>query len=71
MPFNVISLTCTLYAFLIGSLMNLLVRKGGSQVKAALDPSKAEPGGLLSRLKDKLMKRTKAVAEDRGTGELQ
>lgn len=33
MPFNVISLTCTLYAFLFGSLLNLLVRKSSERVQ--------------------------------------
>ena len=32
MPFNVVSLTCTLYAFIIGSLINLLVRKSSKKI---------------------------------------
>lgn len=38
MPFNVISLTCTLYAFIIGSLANLLVRKASEKVKQNISP---------------------------------
>jgi hypothetical protein len=33
MPFNVLSLTCTLYAFVIGSIINQLVRKASESVK--------------------------------------
>lgn len=46
MPFNVLSLTCTLYAFIIGSTMSLLIRKASQGVQEELDPSKKTPGKL-------------------------
>ena len=33
MPFNVISLSCTLWAFVLGSMINILVRRGTESVK--------------------------------------
>jgi Gpi16 subunit, GPI transamidase component len=57
MPFNVISLTCTLYAFVIGSLLNLLIKKVSVQLKAQLDPDKAKPQGLIALLKSKIKTR--------------
>jgi len=33
MPFNVISLSCTLWAFVLGSLLNILVRRGTESIK--------------------------------------
>lgn len=33
MPFNVISLSCTLWAFVLGSLVNILVRRGTESIK--------------------------------------
>ncbi|GAX15528.1 hypothetical protein FisN_6Hh175 [Fistulifera solaris] len=53
MPFNVLSLTCTLYAFVIGSTMSLLIRKASQGVQEELDPSK-KPPGKMSVIKDKL-----------------
>jgi hypothetical protein len=52
MPFNVLSLSCTLFAFIIGSLINVLVRRGTEHVKYQLDPSK-KPKSKLDKLKDK------------------
>jgi Gpi16 subunit, GPI transamidase component len=40
MPFNVLSFTCTFYVFVIGSLMNLMVKKVSAQMKAALQGKK-------------------------------
>jgi Gpi16 subunit, GPI transamidase component len=57
MPFNVISLTCTLYAFVIGSLLNLLIKKVSVQLRAQLDPDKAKPLGLMALLKSKIQAR--------------
>jgi hypothetical protein len=56
MPFNVISLTCTLYAFIIGSLANLLVRKSSEKVKRTLNPEtkKTKLQKLKERLREKL-----------------
>jgi hypothetical protein len=55
MPFNVLSLTCTLFAFIIGSLINVLVRRGTEHVKYQLDPS-SKPKSKLNKLKQKAEK---------------
>ena len=52
MPFNVISLTCTLYAFVLGSMANLLVRKASRRIKLKLHPE--ENKSKLQQLKEKL-----------------
>jgi Gpi16 subunit, GPI transamidase component len=57
MPFNVISLTCTLYAFVIGSLLNLLIKKVSVQLRSQLDPDKAKPQGLIGWLRSKIQAR--------------
>ena len=70
MPFNVISLSCTLFAFVLGSLLNILVRRGTEYIKRELtgeeekrpihkirDKFKEKAGKLkdkLKRLKSKL-----------------
>jgi hypothetical protein len=53
MPFNVLSLTCTLFAFIVGSLINVLVRRGTEHVKYQLDPS-SKPKSKLDKLKAKV-----------------
>jgi hypothetical protein len=53
MPFNVISLTCTLYAFIIGSVVNLLVRKSSERLKYKLHPE-LKPKSKLAKLKERL-----------------
>merc|ERR1711957_325829 len=69
MPFNVISLSCTLWAFVLGSLLNILVRRGtesvkreltGEKEKRPLDKVKEKLKGILGKLKQRLalMKRT-------------
>jgi phosphatidylinositol glycan class T len=55
MPFNVISLTCTLYAFVIGSLANLLVRRASQRIKTKLYPE--ENKSKLQKLKERLGKK--------------
>jgi hypothetical protein len=52
MPFNVLSLSCTLFAFIVGSLINVLVRRGTERVKYQLDP-RSKPKSKLNKLKDK------------------
>ena len=60
MPFNVLSLSCTLYAFIIGSTMSLLLRKASQSVQEELDPSKKPPSkiqvfkGKLTAFRNKL-----------------
>ena len=53
MPFNVISLTSSLYAYLIGTVITILVRKGSERIKYKLHPEK-KPKSPLSKLKIKL-----------------
>jgi Gpi16 subunit, GPI transamidase component len=58
MPFNVLSLVCTLYAFLIGSILNILVRKGSEKIKFTLYPHLKPP-----TVKDKLRVKLDAIRE--------
>jgi len=53
MPFNVISLTCTFYVFIVGSIINTLVRKGEDQVYYKLYPEK-RPKSIKEKLKEKV-----------------
>mmetsp|Transcript_37661 Transcript_37661/g.91608 ORF Transcript_37661/g.91608 Transcript_37661/m.91608 type:complete len:677 (+) Transcript_37661:57-2087(+) len=53
MPFNVISLTSSLYAYLIGTLVTILVRKGSERIKYKMYPDK-KPKPPLTKLKIKL-----------------
>jgi hypothetical protein len=57
MPYNVLSLSCTLYAFVVGSLMNLLIKKASNQLKAKIDPDSVEPDGLLAKIVSKIRNR--------------
>jgi phosphatidylinositol glycan class T len=50
MPFNVLSLSCTLFAFVVGSLLNLLVRRASERVKYKLYPE-LKPKGKLHHIK--------------------
>ena len=61
MPFNVLSMTCSLYAFIIGSLLNLLIRKSSERVQVTYDPSKMPPPNKLQQLKAKLITKVKSL----------
>jgi len=50
MPFNVLSLTCTLYAFAIGGIHSWLTLRGRDAVQYTMDPDE-EPPGRLGRVK--------------------
>jgi phosphatidylinositol glycan class T len=63
MPFNVLSLTCTLYAFIIGSLMNHIVRRSSEKVKHTLDPYSI-PKSKWQLLKEKWNKRRQSSTKD-------
>jgi hypothetical protein len=52
MPFNVISLSCTLWAFVLGSLINILVRRSTESVKRELTGEKEKRP--IDKLKEKL-----------------
>jgi hypothetical protein len=67
MPFNVISLSCTLWAFVLGSLLNILVRRGTESVKRELTGEKEKRmiDKLREKIKDKVeMLRKKLVREE-------
>lgn len=53
MPFNIISLTCTLYAFVIGSIINTIVRRGDEKVYFQLYPDK-RPKTTKQKVQEKL-----------------
>ena len=55
MPFNIISLTCTLYAFVIGSIINTIVRRGDEKVYFQLHPDES-PKTTKQKLQEKLRK---------------
>ena len=59
MPFNVISLTCTLYAFIIGSMVNFLVRKSSQSVSDAYKGKKGE--SKMAKIKGKLKKKLQVL----------
>jgi hypothetical protein len=52
MPFNVISLSCTLWAFVLGSLLNILVRRATESVKSEFTGLREKRP--IDKLKDKL-----------------
>jgi hypothetical protein len=53
MPFNVISLTCSLYAYVFGSILAFLVKKSSDKIRHALHPEE-KPKNRLVRLKEKI-----------------
>ena len=69
MPFNVLSLTCTLYAFVVGGILNLLVHRASKRVHAKLGLV-VEPKSKLARLLDRVkakIKKSKVVTETTST----
>jgi hypothetical protein len=56
MPFNVISLTSSLYAYLIGTLVTILLRKASEKIKYKLYPNK-KPESKLKKLKQRITDR--------------
>ncbi|KAL3930739.1 MAG: hypothetical protein SGBAC_011631 [Bacillariaceae sp.] len=53
MPFNVLSLSCSLYAYLIGTIVSLLVKRASEKVTYKLHPNK-KPKSKLGKLKEKI-----------------
>ena len=66
MPFNVISLSCTLWAFVLGSLLNILVRRGTESVKRELTGEKEKRmiDKLREKIKDKVEKLRKKLGRE-------
>jgi hypothetical protein len=54
MPFNVLSLSCSLYAYLIGTMITLLVKRSSERIKYRLHPEQ-KPESKLKRLKSKIL----------------
>jgi Gpi16 subunit, GPI transamidase component len=68
MPFNVITLTCTLVAFFVGTAINVLIRKsewkgeGGKHTNDSdSDKKKTADATLLSKVKQRLQSLSKTV----------
>eukprot|EP00579_Thalassiosira_antarctica_P010352 CAMPEP_0201917940 /NCGR_PEP_ID=MMETSP0903-20130614/7208_1 /ASSEMBLY_ACC=CAM_ASM_000552 /TAXON_ID=420261 /ORGANISM="Thalassiosira antarctica, Strain CCMP982" /LENGTH=784 /DNA_ID=CAMNT_0048454113 /DNA_START=1 /DNA_END=2355 /DNA_ORIENTATION=+ len=61
MPFNVISLSCTLWAFILGSLLNILVRRGTESIKREFTGEKEKKP--LDKLKDKIKEKSRRLKE--------
>jgi hypothetical protein len=71
MPFNVLSLTCTLYVFVIGSALNILIRRASQAIqKELLADEDKKPSSkltlLLERFGDILRRVKLAFVKDRG-----
>jgi hypothetical protein len=54
MPFNVLSLSCSLYAYLIGTIVTLLVKRSSERIKYQLHPQQ-KPESKLKQLKSKIL----------------
>ena len=52
MPFNVLCITCTLFTFIIGSMMNILVRKTVERLKSQYTGIEEEKTGLKKIIHD-------------------
>ena len=53
MPFNILSLSCSLYAYMIGTLLTLLVKRASERIHYQLHPEK-KPPSKLEQLKTKI-----------------
>jgi hypothetical protein len=53
MPFNVTSLTCSLYAYVFGGIVAMLVKKSSDKIRHALHPEE-KPKSRLVKLKEKI-----------------
>lgn len=53
MPFNVLSLTCSLYAYLIGTLITLIIKRSSEKIVYKLHPEK-KPKSKIQKLKEKI-----------------
>jgi phosphatidylinositol glycan class T len=62
MPFNVLSLSCTLLAFLVGSLLNLLVRRASERLKYKLYPE-LRPKSKFQKIKDRVKRKVKNMRD--------
>ena len=69
MPFNVISLSCTLWAFVLGSLLNILVRRATESVKSDFtgEKEKRPIDKLKEKLKDKIGRLKRVFRKNAGS----
>jgi Gpi16 subunit, GPI transamidase component len=63
MPFNVLSLSCTLFAFILGSLVNILVRKSSERVKFTLHPDQKPKSSMLQLVKEMIKGRIQRLRQ--------
>jgi hypothetical protein len=65
MPFNVVTLSSTLLAFFLGTMINILVKKsGGDQKKGTEKDKQTSPkNGFLQRLREKLGLKRRVTTE--------
>lgn len=64
MPFNVVTLSSTLLAFFLGTMINILVKKsGGDQKGTEKDKQTSQKVGFLQRLRDKLGLKRRVTTE--------
>lgn len=64
MPFNVISLSCTLWAFVLGSLLNILVKRGTESIKREFTGEREKKP--IDKLKEKLQAKKAKIQEKLG-----
>ena len=60
MPFNVLSLSCTLFAFVIGSILNLLVRRASEKIKFTLNPE-LQPKSKIQQIKERIRQKIRTM----------
>jgi hypothetical protein len=71
MPFNVLSLACSLYAYLVGTLVTLLVKRASEKVTYKLHPDK-KPKSKIEKIKEKIklkFQRRKVNQDEEENGE--
>jgi hypothetical protein len=66
MPFNVISLSCTLWAFVLGSLLNILVRRGTESMKRELTGEKEKR--IIDKIRELLRGKVEKLRKKLGRG---
>ena len=68
MPFNVLSLSCSLYAYLIGTVFTLLVKRASERIRYQLHPDQ-KPQSKWQRLVEKFRKRKATDAIPKASSE--
>jgi hypothetical protein len=68
MPFNVLSLTCSMYAYIVGSIITLAIKKSSQRIQYKLHPEK-KPKSKVQKLKEKMQGKWKRLREKTETNE--